>query len=138
PAYPLQHALKDLGRACKNFFAKRAGSPRVAKKGQRESFRYPDAKHIKLNQANSRIFLPKLGWRDGTFLAPLDSFKKHEIRLHRYQQVRNMSQSAAGSTGQPGKNVKANSGLNNAILDQGWSGLRRQLEYKLAWAGGWP
>ncbi len=26
------------------------------------SFRYPDPKQIKLDQANSRIFLPKLGW----------------------------------------------------------------------------
>lgn len=27
-------------------------------------------------------------------------------------------------------------GLNKAILDQGWGEFRRQLEYKMAWAGG--
>jgi len=51
-------------------------------------------------------------------------------------QVRNMSRSAAGSIEQPGKNVAAKSGLNKSILDQGWGEFRRQLEYKLTWAGG--
>lgn len=52
-------------------------------------------------------------------------------------QVRNMSRSAAGTREQPGRNVRAKSGLNKAILDQGWAEFRRQLEYKLAWNGGW-
>ncbi len=249
PVHPLQHALKDLDRAYKNFFAKRAGFPRFAKKGQRDSFRYPAPNQIKLDQVNSRIFLPKLGWlryrnsrdvlgtvrnatvsrsggkwfvsiqtereveqpipeassavgidmgiarfatlSDGTFYAPINSFKRHEARLRRAQktlsrkvkfsnnwkkakarvkgihssigncrrdylhkatttisqnhamvciedlQVRNMSKSAAGSTENPGRNVRAKSGLNKSILDQGWFEFRRQLDYKLAWAGGW-
>lgn len=62
PVHPLQQALKDLERAYTNFFAKRADFPCFKKKGQRDSLRYPDAKQIKLDQANSRIFLPKLGW----------------------------------------------------------------------------
>lgn len=248
PVHPLQQALKDLERAYANFFAKRADFPRFKKKGQSDSFRYPDPKQIKLDQANSRIFLPKLGWvryrnsrevlgtvknvtvsqscgkwfvsiqtereiqapvpkatsavgidmgvtrfatlSDGTFYAPLNSFKRHEDRLRRAQQamsrktkfsnnwkkakarvqkiharignvrrdylhkatttisqnhamvciedlqVRNMSRSAAGTTENPGKNVRAKSGLNKAILDQGWFEFRRQLDYKLAWAGG--
>ncbi|MFM7009265.1 MAG: RNA-guided endonuclease InsQ/TnpB family protein [Betaproteobacteria bacterium] len=127
---------------------------------------------------------------DGTFLAPLNSFKQHEIRLRRYQRamsrkikfsnnwkkakqrvqrihtrisnvrrdylhkatttisqnhaivciedlrVRNMSQSASGTVERPGKHVKAKSGLNKAILDQGWFEFRRQLDYKLRWNGG--
>ena len=52
-------------------------------------------------------------------------------------QVRNMSKSAKGSAEQPGNNVRAKSGLNKAILDQGWYEFRRQLEYKLAWRGGY-
>jgi putative transposase len=47
-----------------------------------------------------------------------------------------MSQSAAGSREAPGRNVKAKSGLNKSILDQGWFEFRRQLEYKQAWRGG--
>jgi len=243
----LANAQQNLEKAYKNFFLKRADFPRFKKKGQSDSFRYPDPKQIKLDQANSRIFLPKLGWlryrnsrkaqgelrnvtvslsggkwfvsiqtrrdvetpvphggaigidmgiarfatlSDGTFYAPLHSFKRHEAALRRVQramsrktkfsnnwkkakarvqkihsrignarrdylhkttttisqnhamvciedlQVRNMSRSAAGSTEKPGKNVRAKSGLNKAILDQGWAEFRRQLDYKLAWNGG--
>uniref|UniRef100_UPI000A80BB83 RNA-guided endonuclease InsQ/TnpB family protein n=1 Tax=Azotobacter vinelandii TaxID=354 RepID=UPI000A80BB83 len=62
PVHPLQQALKDLERAYANFFAQRADFPRFKKKGRRDSFRYPDPKQIKLDQENSRLFLPKLGW----------------------------------------------------------------------------
>ena len=62
PVHPLQHALKDLERAYKNFFAKRADFPRFKKKGMGDSFRYPDAKQFKIDADNSRVFLPKLGW----------------------------------------------------------------------------
>ena len=62
PTHPLQQALKDLERAYTNFFAKRAEFPRFKKKGQHNSFRYPDPRGIKLEQPNSRLFLPKLGW----------------------------------------------------------------------------
>jgi putative transposase len=51
-------------------------------------------------------------------------------------QVRNMSKSAAGSTDEPGNNVTAKSGLNKAILDQGWFEFRRQLDYKTACKAG--
>jgi putative transposase len=51
-------------------------------------------------------------------------------------QVRNMSKSSAGSPEKPGKQVRAKSGLNKSILDQGWFEFRRQLDYKLAWNGG--
>ena len=50
--------------------------------------------------------------------------------------TKNMSRSAKGTVEAPGKNVKAKSGLNKSILDQGWYEFRRQLEYKQAWAGG--
>ncbi|WP_455232997.1 RNA-guided endonuclease InsQ/TnpB family protein [Geopseudomonas aromaticivorans] len=62
PVHPLQQSLKDLDRAYQNFFAKRADFPRFKKRGKHDSFRYPDAKQFKVDQANSRIFLPKLGW----------------------------------------------------------------------------
>ncbi|EPO0676258.1 RNA-guided endonuclease InsQ/TnpB family protein, partial [Escherichia coli] len=52
--------LKDLERAYKNFFQNRAAFPRFKKRGQNDAFRYPQG--VKLDQENSRIFLPKLGW----------------------------------------------------------------------------
>jgi putative transposase len=145
PVHPLQQSLKDLERAYKNFFAKRAMFPRFKRKGGGESFRYPDAKQFEIDQANGRIKLPKLGWlryrasrnvlgraknitvscvagkwfvavqtereveppvpqattaigidvgiarfatfSDASFVAPLSSFKKHEVRLRRYQRA---------------------------------------------------
>lgn len=248
PCHPLQHALKDLEQAYKNFFARRAEFPRFKRKGCCDAFRYPDPKQIKLDQTNSRLFLPKLGWlryrnsrdalgevrnvtvsqsgakcfvsiqtqrevdvplptstsavgidvgiarfatlSDASHIAPLNSFKKHQRRLARYQrrmsrkvkfsnnwkkakarvqkihtgianarkdflhkatttisqnhalvciedlQVRNMSRSAKGKVEQPGKKVAQKSGLNRAILDQGWGEFRRQLAYKMSWNGG--
>ena len=247
PYHTLQQALKDLDRAYKNFFAQRADFPTFKEKGRGDSFRFPDPKQIKLDQANSRIFLPKLGWvryrnsrealgdlknvtvslsagkwfisiqterqvekpvahgeavgidvgivrfvtlSDGTVCEPLSSFSQHRDQLRKAQQamsrkkkfssnwkkakakvqrihvrianarrdylhkasttisknhamvfvedlkVSNMSRSAAGTIEQPGRNVKQKAGLNRSILDQGWAEFRRQLEYKLTWAGG--
>lgn len=50
--------------------------------------------------------------------------------------VSNMSKSAKGTEEMHGKNVKAKSGLNKSILDQGWHEFRRQLIYKSNWNGG--
>ncbi len=243
---PLQQSLKDLERAYKNFFQKRAAFPRFKKRGQNDAFRYPQG--VKLAQENSRIFLPKLGWMryrnsrqvtgvvknvavskscgkwyisiqtesevstpvhpsasmvgldagvaklatlsDGTVFEPVNSFQKNQKKLARLQRqlsrkvkfsnnwqkqkrkiqrlhscianirrdylhkvtttvsknhvmiviedlkVSNMSKSAAGTVSQPGRNVRAKSGLNRSILDQGWYEMRRQLEYKQLWRGG--
>jgi len=249
PAQTLQQALKDLEWAYVNFFEKRADAPRFKRKGRsKASFRYPQPGQIKLEEANSRIFLPKLGWMryrnsrriqgvvrnvtislmagkwcmsiqtereveipvhpsssavgvdlgvarfatlsDGTVFESLNSFKQHETALRKAQQslgrkvefsknwhkakkkvqriqariasvrkdylhkttstisknhavvcvedlqVSNMSKSAKGTVELPGRNVKAKSGLNKAILDQGWGITRQMLAYKTAWAGG--
>src|SRR5258707_15370454 len=55
-------ALKDCDRTSQNFFARRAAFPRFKRKGSGKSFRYPDANHFEIDQSNSRIKLPKLGW----------------------------------------------------------------------------
>ena len=242
----LQQSLKDLESAYRNFFAKRADFPKFRRKGIRDSIRYPQG--IKLEERNSRIYLPKIGWiryrksrditgkiknvtvsqragkwyvsiqteyeteepvpteqsavgidmgiirfatlSDGTYYEPVNSFRHHQEALRKAQrsmsrkekfssnwqkartkvrkihsriadirkdylhkistaiskshamvcmedlQVRNMSGSASGTRESPGRNVRAKSGLNKSILDQGWYEFRRQLEYKLAWRGG--
>ena len=246
PSQPLQQSLKDLERAYKNFFQNRAAFPRFKKRGVSDAFRYPQG--VKLDQENSRIFLPKLGWiryrksrevigvvknvtvsqscgkwyasiqteseisgphhesssmigldvgvaklatlSDGTVYHPVKSFKasqrklavlqrqlsrqekfsanwqkqKRKIqRLHSHianirrdylhkvtseisknhamiviedLKVSNMSKSAKGTAEKHGRNVRAKSGLNRSILDQGWYEMRRQLEYKQLWRGG--
>ena len=246
PSQSLQQSLKDLERAYQNFFKKRADFPRFKKRGRRDSFRFPQG--VKLDQANSRIFLPKIGWvryrnsrdsvgemcnvtisrshdkwfvsiqtetnvaepvhpsvssigvdvgiaqfatlSDGTIYPAVNSFRSQQqklaalqrklskkkkfsknwkksvfkiSRLHRkianirhnylHQvthaisknhalvcvedlQIRNISKSASGTLSSPGKKVRAKSGLNKAILDQGWYEFRRQLEYKQSWRGG--
>lgn len=62
--------------------------------------------------------------------------KNHAMIVIENLKVSNMSKSAKGSAEKHGKNVKAKSGLNKSILDQGWYEFRRQLEYKQCWLGG--
>ena len=50
--------------------------------------------------------------------------------------IKNMSASARGTVESPGTHVRAKSGLNKSILDQGWGEFFRQLGYKLNWLGG--
>ena len=50
--------------------------------------------------------------------------------------VANMSTSASGSVENKGRHVKAKSGLNKSILDQGWGMMVNMLEYKQQWRGG--
>ena len=81
---------------------------------------------------------------DGTVFGPVNSFhkvtttvsKNHAMIVIEDLKVSNMSKSAAGTVSQPGRNVRAKSGLNRSILDQGWYEMRRQLEYKQLWRGG--
>ena len=62
--------------------------------------------------------------------------KNHAVVVLEDLRVTNMTASAKGTIEQPGTNVRAKSGLNRRILDQGWGEFRRQLDYKLAWNGG--
>jgi putative transposase len=62
--------------------------------------------------------------------------KNHAMIAIEDLRVANMSKSAKGNAVEHGKNVKAKSGLNKSILDQGWYEFRRQLEYKQHWNGG--
>jgi putative transposase len=61
--------------------------------------------------------------------------KNHAIVVMEDLRILNMTASA-GPAKKSGGRVRAKSGLNRRILDQGWGEFRRQLDYKLAWAGG--
>ena len=62
--------------------------------------------------------------------------KSHAMIVVEDLKVANISKSAKGSIEKKGKKVKAKSGLNKSILDQGWSMTVGMLEYKQAWNGG--
>ncbi len=59
---PLQQTLMQLDRAIKDGFDKKSAKrfPRFKKKGQKDSFGYPQG--FRVDQQNSRLFLPKIGW----------------------------------------------------------------------------
>jgi putative transposase len=82
--------------------------------------------HIKITDARND-FLQK----QSTILS-----KNHAMIIAEDLKIKNMSSSAKGTMEAPGKNVKAKSGLNRSILDQGWGMFLRMLEYKQAWSGG--
>lgn len=88
------------------------------------------AKIIRLHRhaANARKdFLHKLS----TWIA-----KSHGVVKIEDLRIQNMSASAKGTVDNPGRNVKAKSGLNRSILDQGWGMFATMLNYKLAERGG--
>jgi len=62
--------------------------------------------------------------------------KTHAVIVVEDLQVKHMSKSARGTVEEPGRNVTQKSGLNKAMLDQGWGMFRRMLEYKQLWRDG--
>lgn len=62
--------------------------------------------------------------------------KNHAIVVFEDLKIKNMTRSAKGTFESPGRNVKQKSGLNKAILDQGWSMLVDWTNYKQKWRGG--
>ena len=56
----LQQSMKNLSQALMNFSAGRVNFPRFKAKGKKDSCRFPQG--FKLDQNNSRIYLPKIGW----------------------------------------------------------------------------
>ena len=61
--------------------------------------------------------------------------KDHQVIAIEHTRIHSMTRSAQGTIEEPGKNVRAKSGLNRAILSQGWFGIRQKLEYKAKWYG---
>ena len=61
PAHCLQMALQDLQKAYDNFFAGRAGYPKLRRKYEHDSFRFPDHKQIRIDLKAGLLILPKFG-----------------------------------------------------------------------------
>ena len=56
----LQSKMGDLYEAYSRFFEGKGGFPKYQRKGKNDSFNYPDG--FKVDESNSRIYLPKIGW----------------------------------------------------------------------------
>ena len=63
--------------------------------------------------------------------------KNHDVVCVEDLRIKNLTKSARGTVENPGSNVKAKSGLNRSILNQGWSDFFQMLEYKLKVKGGY-
>jgi len=74
--------------------------------------------------------------RDFLHKCSTDISQNHAMIFVEDLKVANMSRSASGTLEAPGRSVKAKSGLNRSILDQGWFEFKRQLTYKQQWLGG--
>lgn len=60
---------------------------------------------------------------------------EHRVVVIEDLAVKNMTRSAAGTTEEPGTNVRAKSVLNRKLLDKAFGTIRAQLAYKAEWYG---
>jgi putative transposase len=121
PANHGKQALKALRKAQRNLSRKKRGSANRRKAIRRVA-------KLQTRVANARKnFLHE----QTTTIA-----KNHGTVVVEALKVRNMVRSAKGTVAEPGQNVRQKSGLNRAILDQGWGAFRIMLAYKLAACGG--
>ena len=65
-----------------------------------------------------------------------DICKNHAVVYREDLKIKNMTASAKGTLEEPGTNVRQKSGLNAAILDQGWGILFGLLDQKMKELGG--
>jgi transposase len=68
--------------------------------------------------------------RDWTEKTSTDIARRFDVIRVEDLQVTNMTRSAKGTPGDPGRNVRQKAGLNRAILSQGWGLLVRRLQDK--------
>ena len=132
PSQVLQQKLMDLDRAFRDAFDKSQPLKRlpVFKKKGSQNRKKQKTRISRLHHTISNVrsdFLHKLS----------TGISKNHARVYvEGLRIRGMSASARGSVEDPGRNVRAKSGLNKSILDQGWFEFRRQLDYKLYRQGG--
>ena len=120
----------------------------------KNSFKANQAKLAKLQRQLSRKVLFSNNWKkqnrkiqklhhhianirhDYLHKISTDISKNHAMIVCEDLKVVNMSKSASGTLENKGRNVKAKSGLNKSILDQGWGMMIDMMDYKQQWRGG--
>lgn len=91
----------------------------------------------KIKRKISKLYFHVLNKRkDYTHKISTQLAKNHSIIVMENLNISGMTKSAKGTLENPGKNVRAKSGLNRSILDQGWYMFQKLIEYKMHWRGG--
>ena len=109
-----------LGRKRKSFYQRRLENKRKFSRNWRKVAR-------KISKLDGRIANIR---KDETHKFTSGYIKNHALIVLGNLHIKSMTTSTAGTLEQPGRKVKQKSGLNRAILRQGWGELGRQLEYK--------
>lgn len=111
PSHPQQQVLRQLSEAFKRFFenvkaGRKPGYPQFKGRHQPTGLRYPNPEHVKLDEANARVFVPKLGWvryrkcrnvegklrnltiteRCGRWFISIQTAREVQIPVHEHQQ----------------------------------------------------
>jgi transposase len=139
-----QQALRDFARAMAAFFdpANPAGRPSWRKAGlnarerrrmRRLERRLARARRGSERRVRVRLAIARLKARetdrrkDWAEKASTDIARRFDLIRVEDLQIRNMTRSARGTAGNPGRNVRAKTGLNREIMRSGWGLLVRRL-----------
>ncbi len=119
---------KRLYRLERHAARQRAGKPRGRKASCRLLRTYAQIAALKARQARRRYDFAHQATA-ALVASGVAALMVEDLR------VKNMTRSARGTVEAPGVNVKQKSGLNRAILDQGWTQILTLLTYKADQAG---
>lgn len=125
PANHGKKALKALARAQRKLARKKKARGKPSSKNRLKQIRRVAKLHARVARAR-KDFLHKVS----TKIA-----QNHGDVVLEKLEVRNMVRSAKGTADKPGKMVRQKSGLNRAILDQGWGMFRVMLGWKVTERG---
>ncbi|MEV1175110.1 transposase [Nonomuraea sp. NPDC049784] len=112
----LQASARRLAAAQRNLTRKKRGSKRRRKAVARVAALHAKVRRQRLDHAHKIARALVAGY---------------DVIVHEDLRIANMTRSASGTIGQPGRNVAAKSGLNKSILDAGWGCSCRSSRTKL-------
>ena len=116
----------------------RSSKDKLAKMQRRLKRMVPHSENWKKQQQKIAVLHKEIADTRRDHLQKLanDICKNHAVVYREDLKIKNMTASAKGTLEEPGKNVRQKSGLNAAILDQGWGILFGLLDQKMEELGG--
>lgn len=116
----------------------RSSKDKLAKMQRRLKRMVPHSENWKKQQQKIAVLHKEIADTRRDHLQKLanDICKNHAVVYREDLKIKNMTASAKGTLEEPGTNVRQKSGLNAAILDQGWGILFGLLDQKMKELGG--